>query len=595
MTTVSTLPQVSLISSWFVPPWKQWPEDNDLPALKHALEQQILLHDLYFLHPADIAWYARVAGMPRLLRESPLEFAAELTRGQLDKIADALTQYLADGYKGRLIGPRPRFTALATYWPSITTPDAAPNGRDRRTRSIKAVRNSLYLAMKLGCHSVEIVGGTALPEPEESPQSPEAAIQSRRTTLVQSLVEVFAGNDATDLLGPLDQAQNRPKICMEIEPGLCFLLKDVKAFTELHAEITQQNKQVADQVFLNIDVAHMMLTEGDSRSSGADVQLALVQTQAVKDRIGHMHISDHTRSHASDLTPGTYHFYTDFAPWLKLAIELTQLRTEHRPQFSNVIAVEMEACADIHEAARAIGRLRRWIQHASMPDSASGAAPSPPSEPTPGPTQPSQQHEAQLSKGAIIVFDIANSTECLTSSHKELQKGAKRLERLVSKMCHVIHAGKGSAWSFTGDGLIAHFDIEHFLHDASATADSAFSTCQALTQAAKQFIQEENQGDLNLNALSMRVGMHWGEIFVPTGGPLRFEAFGRDVVVGCRTCDFVKNLEKAVPHAKRTGLSLGAMTQEFYEVLTPGTEGIDLYGPHPLKGVGTYTLHTRKF
>ena len=158
--SVSTLPQVSLISSWFIPPLDQWKKNEHLPALSHALEQQILLHDLYFLHPADIAWYARAAGMPDAtpetpLTESPLDFVSELTSGQLDNIAKALTQYLADNYKGRLIGPRPRFTALATYWPSINTPDLGSpcpesSFRCRRARSVKAVRNSLYLAMKLG-------------------------------------------------------------------------------------------------------------------------------------------------------------------------------------------------------------------------------------------------------------------------------------------------------------------------------------------------------------------------------------------------------------------------------------------------------------
>ncbi len=582
---LSTLPQVSLISSWFVPPQDQWTVQDDLPALRHALEQQILLHDLYFLHPADLAWYAAVAGMQGPGTESPLEFVAKLTASQLDLIAAALTRFLADHYHGRLIGPRPRFTALATYWPSINAPgpDSKGTGRNRREWSVKAVRNSLYLAMKLGCHRVEIVGGSALPDDHEAAQHPDKAIQQRRTTLVQSLVEVFTGPDADKLFGENTPPDRRPKLCMEIEPGVCFLLKDIASFKVLHQELRLASEEVAAQVLLNIDVAHMMLTEGNATCSGAELQLA--QLQEVKKLIGHMHISDHARSHASDLTPGTYHFYTDFDPWLKLAVELTH---QPHPYFSTVVAVEMEACADIHEAARAIGRTRRWIQHASKECIPSRLP----------------EHEAQLSAGAIIVFDIGSSTECITAKGS-LYQGARLLEELVNTMCRVIHQGKGSAWSFTGDGLIAHFDLQHFLNDSTAVATSAFRTCHELAQVARTFVQKHREESERFDDLTIRFGMHWGEIFVPTGGSLRFEAFGRDVVVACRACDFVsKTIEPSLPVRERTSCSLGSMTAEFLHHLIPSHstmneqghihyEGISIkdHGAVPLKGLGKQALY----
>ena len=614
--SVSTLPQVSLISSWFIPPLDQWKKNEHLPALSHALEQQILLHDLYFLHPADIAWYAKAAGMPAPTQESPLDFVSELTADQLDNIAKALTQYLADNYKGRLIGPRPRFTALATYWPSINTPDPGSpcpesSFRCRRARSVKAVRNSLYLAMKLGCHHVEIVGGSVLPEPEESAQSPAGAITLRRSVLVQSLIEVFTGPGAEELLGKLtgddERPKGRPKICMEIEPGLCFLLKDVKAFSDMHQELCQKCPDVASQVLLNLDVAHMMLTEGDDKRSGAKVQLDLIEQLEIKPLIGHIHISDHTRSHASDLTPGTYHFYEDFAPWLKLAVELTQ----ERGQFSKVIAVEMEACADIHEAARAIGRLRRWIQFAAKPASNPPLPVPPPAEaPVQPEVPPLESHlslEAQLSEGAIIVIDIVNSTQCLTAQG-EPREGAKLLEYLVSKMCHAIHADKGSAWSFTGDGLIAHFDMEHFLNNRHATAESAFKACQEIMAQTQNFLQEVSEyfqknhaeKQLNLDGLSVRVGMHWGSIFVPTGGSLRFEAFGKDVVVGCRACDYNKDIEaeaKTNPEdAELIRKPYAVMTPEFLEHLPSSRpHNLKRRGKIRLKGIGEHVLYTGTF
>lgn len=576
------LPQVSLISSWYVPPRQLWTvSEPELPALKHALHQQVAFHDLYFLHPADMAWYLNAAG--REVGEktiSPLEFASSLQSGEIAKIADELTKYLTGNYHGRLVGPRPRFTALATYWPKI----CLSVDESQRTKSVCAVRHSLYLAQKLGCSRVEIVGGSALPDKDEKITSPEKAYKVRMQTLVRSLIEVFTGKEAEELFGPPPWA-HVPRLCVEIEPGGSFLMKDVSAFVDLHNQLKEASPEVAQQVLLNVDIAHMMLTEVPERErqkrpklTGPQWQLEVIERARLDNWVGHMHISDHTRAHASDLTPGTYHFYHDYGPWLKLAIRLAN---DPDSRFSGAVAVEMEACADIYEAARAIGRVRRWLRHAAedihFP-----------------PTGPVGQ--ARLSEGAIVVFDIGNSTERLTAKG-DLYEGAHLLEVLVDRLCRRIHSQRGATWSFTGDGLIAHFDVDHFLGNHGATAVAAYETCKALANETQSFITSQPNVDLK-GALSIRFGLHWGSIYVPTAGTLRFEAFGKDVVIACRSCDFVsKILEPALPRAEQEKKCQGAATQSFKIKLdsASATDGLTLWGEQLLKGVGMQTLHTCMF
>jgi hypothetical protein len=171
------LPEVSLITSWHggasppaPPPAGAAHRDSPPPAdpptgLTHALRNGHGLLDLYFLSHTDLNWYMQVADRKRKWKEKekncPLCFAASLERPEIERIANALLDVFIDAYVGRLIGPRPRFAALATYWPLICDVDP-----ELRSLSIKALQNTLVLARCLGCRHVEIVGGAAF-SPED--------------------------------------------------------------------------------------------------------------------------------------------------------------------------------------------------------------------------------------------------------------------------------------------------------------------------------------------------------------------------------------------------------------------------------------------
>src|SRR6266446_8434067 len=152
------LPSVSLISSWYVPlpvhtkpkavkPSRPLLSPARLPALEIALTNRVALHDLYFLGQSDLKWYAAACGFTLLPKTTALDFASALTREQLDQIAAKLNGLLSGpDYRGTLVGYRPRFTALATYWPFISLPeseDKDDKGRAAKLRenSVKAIRN----------------------------------------------------------------------------------------------------------------------------------------------------------------------------------------------------------------------------------------------------------------------------------------------------------------------------------------------------------------------------------------------------------------------------------------------------------------------
>ena len=508
------LPEVSLISSWHSPAPEPARRKPDLLALRLGLEQQLAQHDLYFLNHTDIPWYqmqlknGKRADSPALRADvtSPIEFAALLEPPDVEVLAEALIRFLAENFKGRLVGPRPRFTAVATYWPLISLPDSPETGPKLRMDSVAALANSLLLASKLGCHHVEMVAGSAVPEALEAFGGDlEKSRQERTAVLCGSLREAF---ERVETVGKFSESRDRrPSICLEIEPGEVYLMDQVSRFSEVRAALEKSGFPWMDQVLLNIDFAHMMLTQGDDVRSGSQVQEAAARRPEIMPYIGHMHMSDHARTHAADLCPGTYHFYPHYRPWLELAIDLCKLESN---RFSGVIAVEMEACGDIFEVVRAVGKTRRWIAHTARKER--GLATGTP----------------RLLDGTLLVVDIGNSTACLTAKSSELIEGC------VTRICQTVHRLRGSVYSFTGDGVIAMFDREHFGSERE-TALHALQALTALPGAVAEFMGAEPADE---RQPYLRAALHWGkDVRVPTGGPLRYQAIGKEVVIACRLCD----------------------------------------------------------
>ena len=644
------MPEVSLITSWYLPPpllharaaddagAGEPPLPSTLEALRIALNQQMGLLDLYFLDDSDVAWYWQILNeeepMPEEGYPSALKFAAGLTPPQVKKIADALSGFVAKHYEGRLVGPRPRFAALATYWPHLSMPQEWSHPcldmtvDPRPEESVKAVRNALLLASHLGCRHVEIVGGSALPELKTRPggepllaeQLQSEALQkalrdknlarkARHDTLVKNLAAVYT--DPVEFHKPdgerrlwaefaalrEDGRDGVPKLCLEVEPGKPFLINSVECYVEVRRDLLKKHPLIANHVLLNVDIAHMMLCEGDEQRAGAHCQMEVICRGGtlgnIKHLIGHMHVSDHARTHASDLTPGTYHFFHDFLPWLKLAIELT---ADPESNFSGVIAVEMETCADIHEAARSVGRIRRWLEaapHFDILPPAPEGAPLPPttpispaSSPAATPAAPGDSSaDGRMMQAAIVVVDVGNSTRWALTSGAQAEGAtpsaasaedsavAIKIEKMVNELCQKVHAQRGSVLSFTGDGAISVFDPQHFSSDEMC-ARAALRAGLDMADGLRMMIQEEN------DPRTIRVSLHWGRVYLPTTGALRFQAIGRDVILACRLCGAVKKLERQAGGTLRARLACtGSFSDVFTTALDPLLEDMADFAP----------------
>lgn len=528
------MPEVSLITSWHA---GQPGDSSALPGLQYALRAGVRLLDLYFLNPLELPWYLSCLSSlegrwTQQEMRCPLKFAAGLQPEEIHILAEALTQELTGPhYTGRLIGPRPRFVALATYWPLI-----ADNSEDKRALSVKAVQNSILLAEELGCEHVEVVGGAAFSGTdgrgadtvEKRVELAEELRIKRMARLALSLAEVFDGDLGKELLS---RGGRCPKLCVEMEPGSAFLIRDIRTFHQLHKSLV---KSIRPRVMLNVDLAHMFLADVEAHTNqqpqGQEQLDYLREHPEVKSLIGHFHCSDHARSHASDLCPGTYHFWQrDYKPWLELVLDRVE-----RPGFSNAIAVEMEAVTDIHEVMRAVGRTRAWLKSLVGSD----------------------DHGHQAVTGVVMAVDIANSTKVLAREGLGVQKGASRLDLGVSAICRVIQKHRGSVYSFTGDGVVAVFDEKHFLNDeecaraAIAAGDALYETMRTALLAAGHFKRREAE------RLAVRVAMHWGEVRIPSHGPLKHQVLGANVIIACRMLALVDGVLTEPPE------ELAAMTHQ---------------------------------
>jgi sugar phosphate isomerase/epimerase len=560
------VPDVSLISSWCVP-HQGAGNQRGLDGLRIALEHGIGMHDLYFLDRADIDWYAKHSGAEP--NNDPLAFVSSLEPKHLDDIAEALKKFISQTYRGSLIGPRPQVLALATYWPFISSvpfdepkPDA-DKSTERRRQSIKAVQASLYLAAKMGCRCVEIVGGAAIPEERSNHDRPADWRKKVMNQLAESLDEIY------DKGSPLRKALDSefPIAAVEIEPGASFLINDVSAFELLVRQLDRSGHEAARRVMLNVDVAHCFLLEATHGSA------IFEQVKALKARIAHFHCSDHARTHAADLIPGTYHFLQDYRPWLELAIELaTERGHKCAPNFSGAIAVELEACNDIHEAARGIGRLQRWLRNLV------GKLDRSHREKTPGAQVDEAQASGQqieLCSGAVLVVDLGNSTKEFFGGSDAATTACGRIEKAIGSICKTVQRHCGSAYSYTGDGVIAFFNEDDFV-----SGDIAAKAC---VNAARGIVETTNAGAAD--GVTIRVALHWGVVYIPSYGPLGNQIIGRDVVVASRLCDWLgKTIEPAISEQERDFLI--GWTGAFEHELSDPSLG-KLWGTVEFKGLTT--------
>ena len=553
------VPQVSLISSWCVSRDQDGHGDPGDPptlaALKVALKNRVSLHDLYFLSRCDIGWYRTAAGLAdSAASSSALEFAASLEEGAIRRIGERLHRFLTDHYEGKLVGPRPRIAALATFWPEVSLPPEEDELGLRRM-SVRALQNALLLARELGCRHVEVVCGSAVPSAaaRTTCESPDTYRKRRMEALASAIADVYSDQRAEELFDGQEVAI--PYLSVEVEPGENFLMCGLDEFQTLRDHLKRLPGRAAQYTLLNADLAHFLLIDG-AGTSGRQ----LTKFKELRNYLGHVHIADHARSHASDLVPGVYHFLEEYRPWLR---ECIVAANAHGTKYSRCIAVELEACNDIHEALRAVAKVRRWLEVLTEEDSKPCVV-------------SGQKNVAEVVTGAILVADLGNSTSTYLASSKEsvVDSGAE-FEALLREVCSIVHGVGGSVMSFTGDGVIAFFDAAHFLrNDGDRTA--AARAARAIAKAVQEMIKTDGI------QLTVRIAMHYGMISVPTSGELRDQAIGHDVVLGTRLCDWLsKTVEPACPERSR-GVLIGAT--EVFVAPDCMREGYRRFGKVTFKG-----------
>jgi class 3 adenylate cyclase len=572
-------PDVSLITSWYVHHHRE--DSREVPAgLRLALGEGVDRFDLYFLGENEIPWYARVARTADGTLADPQAFAAQLTRAQIDLIADALQRELPQHYRGPMVGRTPRIVALATFFPDLSLPSDSgiPEVDAAREEAIAALRSALYLAYRLGCFCVECVGGSGVPLGPLLETEGSTSVSDYRTrctaSLAASLVHLCDSSRPSDgQKSPLPDSVHLPFLAFELEPGESFLLNSLDSYRALRDSVAEQKGPGAalasSIVRLNVDVAHAMLL---------GYSLFQLRTHNLVGQIAHMHISDQAGDtghggHANDLPPGALHRFDSFVPWLNLANE----RALDPEGFSGSIAVELEACKDLSAVLTSIGVTRRWLRLACERQlracSAEDLA-----------TYRQELKRKELSRSYLLAVDVGNSTAVL--------QRVDALQPLIEEMCRRVLKHGGAVMSYTGDGLIAAFE-ERRHRDGKELALTLLETAKDLCKA---LAKEYRQGDQGAKGATVRAAVHWSEqgVRVPASGPLSGQVMGPDVVCVTRLCDWVKeNPERGTPPKKRARTpGVVAASEHYIQRLTEfvGRTEVDRYwadwGRHELRGLG---------
>jgi hypothetical protein len=596
--TPSRLPQISLITSWHIPDKKTNVEfsigvDDPPSGITLAVREGIALLDLYLLGHHDVPVYIRALAKKcpnskwvEVVSElhnwdnekseirkqyEPQKFLASLTKKEIEAVGDWLREKTATCFGGRGVGMRPRFGALATFFPNISDTkkdsDSEADSTIPRVQggyAIQALRTSLYLAKYLGCSVVEAVGGSGTIEIHEdithtggaSSMQPADYRGERIQSLAKALNQVYTSKER----GLFNPSHSIPKIAMELEPGISFLLQNIEAFFELLEALPDTLKKL-NTITLNADLAHFFILGYHNPSvlvSEAKKSLACKnwlmkkikmlppeekkrieknqerwEEDSILSLISHIHLTDHAAdekwggTHASDLLLGQFHSEEDYASWLKFAIEQTNDDTN----FSGILAIELEANNIIDEVISNINTANRWIKNVAnqMHDDEDDQS-------TMANFTARIQNECY--EGAILVVDIGNSTQELLTNISDQFRGIWYLRKIIDSLCNTIRLNGGSIMSFNGDGFIAFFEQKQLPNAKKNVLEIINSLRVNLYMQIFQNIREQVSTSEfpDYPKIALRAGVHWGTAHIPTNGVLKGEIIGRDVVIASRIC-----------------------------------------------------------
>jgi sugar phosphate isomerase/epimerase len=148
------------------------------------------------------------------------------------------------------------------------------------------------------------------------------------------------------------------QLALELEPGPLFVLNNKERLTQLCQLLDGDFQKFSPFIGLNLDVAHWAFLAGITPD-----WLNAPENAAVRNRIAHAHICDHSNGHFADNVFASINREEDFDGWLQILACLPhEQRPPDYPTFDGLISIEMEACKDKAFLDETINRLERRLE-----------------------------------------------------------------------------------------------------------------------------------------------------------------------------------------------------------------------------------------
>lgn len=244
-----------------------------------------------------------------------------------------------------------KISSVATFIPEIMAHDDARvyNAQNAIIFLIKLIRE--LHAREHPVLTLEIVAGSTL-----AGVWPAKSISAKQETFAVN--RLFPQEAVTTLLKNLDyvlpQAEKSPVVvlCVEMEPGCLFTVGSGAGIERFCSGISVSETR-KKCLALNLDIPHWAFIHNLNRGWVLD-------RQAVKDRIAHAHISDHSFGHFADARICAHHTEESFGEWISLLDSLDR-RSQRSNGYSGFLTLELEGCFDIKDVRKSIEKMNDLI------------------------------------------------------------------------------------------------------------------------------------------------------------------------------------------------------------------------------------------
>lgn len=270
-----------------------------------------------------------------------------------------------------------RISAFATFSPEITSPDPT-----RVAVAQNALKGLVYLARELNGMGhpitvIELVAGSRMagvwpfqkegrrPHPGEDPakQNPVDGYAANRLGTkeaihalcdrLETVAELAVGRPADGN----EPGREQINLALELEPGPIYILHSVEDLQYVARVVDEKalngKRDLSSVLGFNVDVGHWIL---------AGISPKWLESEAaepIRRRVIHAHLSAHGRGHLADGTS----FGDSCSEWIRVLRRIASLnqRRTQLPNFSNFIALELEACRDSRTLGDALRELDRLL------------------------------------------------------------------------------------------------------------------------------------------------------------------------------------------------------------------------------------------